>query len=69
MEDAYYFECEVREGERGFADDDTYISPNFATYRECLQELYKFNPLHRWRHLRCIKSKAIYKNGSLLQEF
>jgi hypothetical protein len=57
MEPSYYFVFEVREGERGFADDDTYTSAYFNSLEDCYREMRDLNPKHRWRHLRYVKKR------------
>jgi hypothetical protein len=65
----YFFIVNVREGDRGFADDDSYRSSNFDTLEACTRAYYDFKPELRWRHLRCVRSVEFYKNGCLLKSY
>jgi hypothetical protein len=56
------------EGERGFADDDYYTSDEYNTFDDCCEEMKRFNPKHRWKHLRYIRGRKIYRGDVLVKE-
>ena len=56
----YYFEVTVREGQRGFADDDEYESMLYETFAEAYRALVNFKPHRFWRFLRYVSGIRIW---------
>ena len=59
----YHFEVTVREGQRGFADDDEYMSIPYGTFGEAYKALVSFKPHRYWRFLRYISEMRIWLDG------
>jgi hypothetical protein len=61
----WYYQINVREGVRGFADNDSYKSRNFDSFEECYCSYIKFNPHSHWQCLRYISSEDfVYVNDN-----
>lgn len=59
----YYFKVDVREGARGFADDDEYISKSYRSFEEVYEALFYFEPHRHWRYLRYVAGMNIWLDG------
>jgi hypothetical protein len=60
----WHFVVEVREGAPGWADDETYQSPNFDSFEECYEKYLQFSPAKYWRYLRGVYNEyIIYQSG------
>jgi hypothetical protein len=58
----YHFHIHVREGAPGFADDESYESPPYATFEECYEKCIFFRPEAHWRHYRYTQSVSMSRN-------
>ena len=59
---SYYFQVDVREGARGCADDDTYVSRSYDTFAQAYKEMIFFDLYRHWRHLRHVQSMYIWRD-------
>ena len=62
----YYFKVEVHEGDRGFADDDEYISESYRTFADAYEALFYFEPHRHWCYLRYVIGMKIWLDGHSL---
>ena len=56
----YYFKVSVREGARGFSDDDDYTSGPYETFAMAYKALFHFEPERIWQHLRYVSRMEIW---------
>ena len=59
----YYFKVSVREGARGFADDDEYTGGPYETFAMAYKALFYFDPERIWQHLRFVSRIEIWLEG------
>ena len=59
----YYFKVSVREGARGFADDDEYTGGPYETFAMAYKALFYFEPERIWHYLRHVSRMEIWLEG------
>ena len=62
-QDRYYFKVSVREGEPGWADYDDITKGPFEALEGAYEALALFNPYKRWRYLRRVTGRQIWREG------
>ena len=63
MAGKYYFNYEVREGQPGCADDDSYVNRPYDTFKSAYRNMVSFDVDRFWPYLRSVRGLWIWQEG------